>query len=156
MSAANNLLILSAILIFMTFPLPFFGKMANKYNYKRMIIYSTIGMILLLYPLYYGIRTNNLTATIFTTILFFLFYSCMTSLIPYISCDLFPTSCRFTCVATSFNLADAIVGGFTPVLGLYILRYSGDTGSFCWILLIFALLSLGSFLLIKERNANAQ
>lgn len=151
-SYTNNLLILAAILILITFPLPLFGKLADKMNYKKMIIFATAGMIVLLYPLYVGIHTNNLFLAGITTFIFCLLYSCMTSLIPYIFCDLFPTNCRFTCLSASFNIADAVIGGFTPVLGLYLLSYTGDPGSFCWVLLIFAVLSLGSFFFIKERN----
>jgi len=151
-SYSNNLLILVVILFLITAPLPLFGKLADKCNYKKMLIYSTIGMIVLLYPLYVGINTSNLFLVSISMIPFCLLYSCMTSLLPYIFCNLFPTRSRFTCVSTSFNIADAIAGGFTPVLSLYLLNLTGNLGSSCWILLIFAILSLGSFILIKERK----
>jgi MHS family proline/betaine transporter-like MFS transporter len=148
----DNLLILVVLLILITAPLPLFGKIAEKYDYKKMLIYSTGGMIMLLYPLYFGIVRSNAYLSVAALILFCLLYSCMTSLLPYIFCNLFPTRSRFTCVATSFNLADALIGGFTPVMTLYLLELTGDSGSFCWILLFFGVLSLGSFMLIKERN----
>lgn len=149
-SYEKNLLILSALVLLITAPLPLFGKIADKLNYKKMLIYSTSGMILLLYPIGISINKGDFTLSIFFLIPFCLLYSCMTSLLPYIFCNLFPTKSRFTCVSTSFNISDAIAGGFTPVASLYLLSYTGYLSSFIWILLLFAILSLSSFIMIKE------
>ncbi len=148
----DNLIFLTLFLILITAPLPLFGKLAERVDYKKMLVYSTGGMIILLYPLYFGVVRNNATIIIITMFLFCIMYSCMTSLLPYIFCNLFPTRSRFTCLSTSFNIADATIGGFTPVLTLYMLNITGDIGSFCWILLFFGILSLGSFMMIKERK----
>lgn len=148
----DNLAILSVILILITAPLPLFGRIAEKLNYKKMLVYSTSGMIILLVPLYFSFVRINISVTISIVVLFCLLYSCMTSMLPYIYCNLFPTQSRFTCVSTSFNIADAVAGGFTPVLTLYLLSLTGNIASFCWILLFFGALSLGSFMMIKEHK----
>jgi MHS family proline/betaine transporter-like MFS transporter len=152
-SYRDSLLILGVILILITVPLPIFGKIAVKHNYKNMLIYSTALMILLLIPLYIGLVQKNIVLISISIFIFCLAYSCMTSLLPYIFCDLFPTRVRFTCVATSFNIADTVVGGFTPALALFLLNRTGNQGSFCWILLACGLFSLWSFLLIKKDKA---
>jgi MFS family permease len=150
LSFSDNLLIVALLLLAITVPLPMFGKLADKYDYKKMLIYSTIGMLVLLYPIYVCMVDGKIFLMIFISFLFCILYACMTSLMPYIFCNLFPTNNRFTCVSTSFNLSDALAGGFTPVLGLYLLELTGDPGSFCWILLTFGILSLISFFMVKD------
>ncbi|HSX26566.1 MAG TPA: MFS transporter [Chlamydiales bacterium] len=152
MDYSNNLLIIVFILIFITIPLPFFGFLGDKFNNKKMLIGSTLGIVLLLFPFYFAITQSSLLLMILTIIPFCLFFTLLSALIPFIIADLFPTNVRFTCVAVSFNLSDAIIGGFTPAAALYLFRFTGNQASFCWILFFTSLLSLISYLVMKERN----
>jgi MHS family proline/betaine transporter-like MFS transporter len=152
---SNNLILTMFLLLLITLPLPFFGKLADKYNNKKMLIWSTIGMIILLYPLYYSIIHNSLLIMGIVMVFFSLLFTLLSALIPYILPDLFPTHVRFTCVGLSFNLVDAIVGGFTPAIVLYLLHFTGNQASFCWWLLLCSLASLIAFSMMKEpRHSN--
>lgn len=146
-----NLIITMLILVLVTAPLPFFGILADRYNNnKKMLIISTVGIVLLLYPLYLSISYSSLIFMSIIVIALGLFFTCLSALIPYILCDLFATRVRFTCVGISFNLVDALVGGFTPVAAMWLTHLTRDDGSFCWILLFFALCSLVSYAVMKE------
>ncbi|MES2273154.1 MAG: hypothetical protein V4487_03060, partial [Chlamydiota bacterium] len=76
--------------------------------------------------------------------------ACITALLPYLLTHLYPTPVRFTCVGLSFNLADGIIGGFTPAIALYLLRYSANQAAFCLFILLCAIVSLFSYWKIKE------
>ncbi len=146
---SNNLLISMVILLLITLPLPFFGRLADKFNNKYMLVFSTLGIIVLLYPLYASITHISVLYMTLTVSLISILFACSSALIPYIMADLFPTNVRFTCTGFSFNLVDATIGGFTPVLSLYLLYFTNDQGSFCWLLLFCALLSLISYLTMR-------
>lgn len=151
-SYQNNLLITISLLIIMTIPLPIFGKLADHYSNKKMLISSMIGIILLLYPFYLAIDMGSIYMISISMILLCILISCSSALIPYIVADLFPTHDRFTCTAVSFNLADAILGGFSPFLALYIAQYTKGFTSFLIIVLGGSILSLISYLYLKPRR----
>ena len=135
------------LLLLITIPLPFFGILGDRYNNKTMLIVSTVAMLLLLIP-YCMSPSPFWVGTI--VILFCIFFTVLSALIPFIVADLFPTRVRFTCVAMSFNLADAVIGGFAPAAALYLIHYTGNPTSFCWILVVTSLLSLGAYFKLKS------
>ena len=151
-SYKDNLIITMFLLILITVPLPLFGKLADRFDNQKMLVASTIGIILLLYPIYFTINHPSLVLMGVLILIFSLFFTFLSALIPYLLSDLFPTHARFTCVGISFNVVDALIGGFTPVVALYLLHLTGQQGAFCWFLLFCALLSLGSYLAMKEKH----
>lgn len=146
------LLVTTVMLLVITVPLPFFGKLAQKYNYKNILIYSTLASIILLYPLYLSMNSASVVFMSIVVLLFSLLFACLSAIIPFIISDIFPTYARFTCVGVSFNFVDALVGGFTPAIALLLLRSTGNRGSICWFLLACGLLSLYSYVMIKEKH----
>ncbi len=148
----HNLIMTSILILFITIPLPFFGMLADRWNVKKMLIYSTIGTIILIHPLHMAITHASLKWMIVSIGLFCLFFTCISALIPYILCDLFPTYVRFTCTALSFNLVDAIVGGFTPTIALLFARYTGNQNLFCYFLLLCAVISLITYCTMPSKK----
>lgn len=144
-SYKNNLIITSILLLFITIPLPFFGMLADRWDTRKMLIYATMGSVLLLYPLSLAINHSSLIGMTITISVFCLLFASTSSLIPYVMADIFPTYVRFTCSALSFNLVDVLIGGFTPTISLLLLNYTGDKTSFCWFLLLCGVISLITF-----------
>ena len=138
-------------LLFVTIPIPFFGYLGDKLNNKKTLVGSTIGMILLLCPIYHGIMDANLWVVGLSILVYGIFFTWLSALIPYIVADLFPTYARFTCAAVSFNIADAAIGGFVPFAALFLLHHGKNPASIIWILLFCSLLSLGGYLSMKSK-----
>lgn len=44
----HSLVILIVILLLVSIPLPFFGRLADKYDYKKLLVYSTVLIILMI------------------------------------------------------------------------------------------------------------
>ena len=149
-SYSYNLVITMIVLALVTIPLPFFGILADRFNNKKMLIAATVGIILLLLSLYFSIKYASIPLMLVVVFSLCLLFTCLSALIPYIMADLFPTNVRFTCSGLSFNLVDATIGGFTPVLALYLVKCTGDQASFCWLLFVFALVSLISYIMMKN------
>lgn len=151
-SYQKSLIVMCSLLILIIALLPFFGLLANKLNNKKIIIFSAVGSISLLMPLNYFIDYANLVGLCITITLFSILLSCNNALLSYITPELFPTRVRYTCVAVSFNISDTFVGGFTPFCVLYLTQRLQYEGAFTWVLLFFALTSLVSYILMKERH----
>jgi len=148
----SNLIISIAILLLTTIPLPFIGMIGDHISNKKILIFSTVLIILLLYPLYILIPGHSVVISLIVAILFILAFTCLSALIPYRFAVLFPTTVRYTCVGISYNIVDGILGGFSPVIVLYFLNKSGSQASCYWILLICALISLVSYFYIDEQK----
>lgn len=148
----TNLQISLFLLAITTIPLPLIGMLGDRWNNKKMLIFSTIAIILLLYPMYLAVIESSLVFSISVAIIFILFFACITALIPFRFADLFSTSERFTCVGVSYNIVDGIFGGFTPFLALYLYNREGGPEIIYWLLLGVALISLFSYFKIQERG----
>jgi MHS family proline/betaine transporter-like MFS transporter len=147
-SYAKNLVISIILLILVTFPLTFFGRLADKYSYKKILIYCTSLIILLILTLRY-LKVDSYYSFGIVVMLAVLF-SCLYAILPFILTDLFPASLRFTGTALTFNIADSFEG-LTPVAAFYILHVSGSQNTYFWVLIICALISLGTYLTIKVK-----
>jgi MHS family proline/betaine transporter-like MFS transporter len=147
---SKNLIIGMAIITLCTLPMPFFGRLGDHWNNKHMLIGSTVGVLLVAIPLYISIVKLSLIGMVIFSSIFILFIACITAILPYVVSDLFPTSVRFTCSGMSFNIADTIIGGFSPALALFLYVSTGHQSSFMWIIVICAIWSLISYLKIKD------
>lgn len=147
----QNFLISFIILLITTFLLPFFGRLADKYNNKFLCCSSAVLIILLIYPLVLSINSNNIFALSAITLLYLFPISCISALIAYLLGHLFPPQVRFTGVGISVNIADGIFGGFTPAIALLLLQVTGSQFGFCWYILICALISLFAYAIYLKK-----
>ncbi|MGB7978549.1 MAG: MFS transporter [Chlamydiales bacterium] len=148
-SYSMNLVILIIVLVLITIPLPFFGKLADKYDYKKILINCTSLIIVLMISLHF-FRLDyviSLAICVFLAISF----SCLYAILPFILTDLFPTPLRFSGIGLTFNIADSLEG-LTPATALYLLHVTESQTSYFWILLICSFISLGSYLMIQNHR----
>ncbi len=148
----NQVLFVSLfILIVTTIFLPLFGYLGDKISNKLMCSVSAIIVIALLYPLALAFNYKSTYLLTIIGILFLIPISCITALIGFQVGNLFPDQVRFTGTGVAMNLADGIIGGFTPAIALFLLQLTGKQTAFCWYVLACAIISLISYLkAIKE------
>jgi len=147
---SSNALISLSILVLATILLPAFGALAEKFSVKRMMIGSAIAIIALTPFLYYFICSNNIVMSFLVTYMYVVPITCISALIPFVLLHLFSAPVRFTGVGLAFNLADGIIGGFTPAIAIFLTQYMNHQAAFCWFILICAIISLISYFKIKE------
>jgi Major Facilitator Superfamily. len=148
----GNSIISLTILILLTILLPFFGVLGEKVSNKMLLIWSCILIIVLLIPIYFGVVNGNFFLMVVSGFLYIIPIACMTALLVYRITDLFPPAVRYTGVGLAFNLSDGIIGGFTPAISLILLEYTKNQAGFCLFILLCAVVSLASYLTIKEKT----
>lgn len=129
------------VLVLTTIMLPFFGILGDKFNCKYILILCSALIGLLVFPMYYFLSNMDYYGVAIIFLIYTIPISCITALIPYLLTHLFPTSVRFTCVGMSFNLADGIIGGFTPAISLILVQMTGNPSAFCWFILLCSIVS---------------
>lgn len=150
-SSNQNIFVSLCILSVTTVLLPFFGRLGDKYSNKLMCVSSALLIIALLYPLSIAINGKHMIMLSIIAVLYLIPVTCITSLIACLLGDLFPSKVRFTGVGISVNLADGIVGGFTPAIALLLTQVTGSQTAFCWYIFLCALISLSAYLTAMKR-----
>ena len=136
------------ILILYGILLPISGRIADKYNHQK--LYKTLlvlGIILILPITNIMLSTSNLISLFMmgfiVTLLMSLFMSVSLKLIAII----FPNEFKYTGVGFSYNLGNAIFGGFTPYISIVIYKHYNSIllpFIFYQILLIIVLIALNN------------
>lgn len=147
----NSLFASLGVLLLGSISLPFFGLLGDRFSNKKILIASTVAIILLLYPLYF---TTEHLYTIPSAILLFTFILCLSALmalLPYRFAVLFPTRVRFTGIGISFNLVDGVLGSLSTVLAFYFMNKYNSLLPCYLILFVCAIISLLALFSLNEK-----
>jgi MFS transporter, MHS family, proline/betaine transporter len=138
------------ILILTTVLLPVFGAIGDKFDVKKIMISSAFLIIILLFPLYIAVTRHNLFFLSLIGLLYIVPITFISALLGFLLANLFSTRIRYTGVGLAWNIADGIFGSFTPAIALVLLKYTANEATFCWYILVCAMVSLVSYFSIKR------
>ncbi|HSX12256.1 MAG TPA: MFS transporter [Rhabdochlamydiaceae bacterium] len=139
------LLINAAMLAISSFCLPFFGMMGDRFGHKRLLIASSIGVIVLPIFMFYFANQGQFMATMSIQFILNLFVTLNYALVPAFIAKLFPTAIRYTGIGISYNLANALMGGTAPLVSLYIIRAAGNNLAPAFYFILLGIVSLIPF-----------
>lgn len=107
-------------LIGMLLIVPIMGILGDRFGRKNMLLFTTIGMMILAFPLFYLLQ--------FSTMFFISLSLCIAVLLSAMDqgntlttvVEICPANIRYSSIAFSYNLSSAVFGGFSPfiVMGL--------------------------------------
>lgn len=143
-------IISSVILITMMLIFPISAAISDKIGRRPVLITGILLMIILIYPIFVGLGSMNFPVAVLTQIIFAGIIAIYMGPIPTVLVEIFPTSVRFTGVALSYNLAAAIFGGSAPMVGMMLMKYTGNPYAISYYLIALAILSLTILKLYKE------
>ncbi len=126
--------------------LPIFGKLGDRFGIKRLLILSSIGVVLLPYFMFYFANQREVGLTLLFELVLTLFLTLNYSLAPAFLWKIFPTPVRYTGVGVGFNLSNAILGGPAPLLSLYLIKLTGNNVAPAYYFILLGLISLIPFL----------
>ena len=124
---------------------PFWGMLSDKVGRKPLLIGNSIGLGLLVYPVFLSLATQNLTLiTLLLSVMMIMIAGATSTFVTTIN-ELFPTNVRFSGVATGYNISNAIFGGTTPLIagiaitlfGTYAASYYLIFATVCIVLVIW-------------------
>ncbi len=148
---ASNVTIWMLILVFiMTCLIPLVGMLGDKYSSKKILLFNSFLLVVLLPFIYYAINTNNLLVLAIAGGLCILPIASISALYPYWVAHIFKPKVRYTSVGLAFNIADGFIGAMGPAIALFLMEISEDKGAFCWYVLCFSLISIIAFFKIRE------
>ncbi len=145
-----NALVSITILLFSTILLPIFGYFGEKYSIKLMMIWSAISIIFLTAIMYCLMYFNHIYIFLAVTYLYIIPITCISAFIPILLLHLFIAPVRFTGVGIAFNLADGVIGGFTPAIAITLALYTKIPSNFLIFVFLCSLISLIAYFKIRD------
>lgn len=128
------------------------GKMSDRFGRKSMLVAASVLFIILTVPLFLAFGWGGFGLILLIQIIFGAVLSVNDGTLPAFLSELFPTDVRYTGFAFSFNCANALMGGTTPLIATWLITTSGSTISPAWYLMIVALIAMAAVLSIKDRS----
>lgn len=128
------------------------GKLSDRFGRKTMLAIASVLFIVLTVPLFLAFGWSSFGMIVLIQILFGAILSVNDGTLPAFLSELFPTDVRYTGFAFSFNCANAVMGGTTPLIATWLITTSGSHVSPAWYLMLVALVALGALFTVKDRS----
>ncbi len=144
------LLINASLLLLSSILLPIFGKLGNIFGIKKLIVTSSIGVIVLPFFMFYFASREEILTTIFFEVLLTMFLTLNYALLPALVTGLFPTPVRYSGVGIAYNLSNAVFGGLSPFLCLYLIKITNSNVAPAFYLSSLGIISLLPFIFFRN------
>jgi MFS family permease len=112
----------------MIFSIPFFGRLADRFDRRRLYTTGVILLAVLTYPAFLLMGTGNpivIAATL--VVVLGVAYPCLYGPQSSFYAELFPTQVRYTGISFVYQVSGVFASGLTPLILAYLLRI-GDNG----------------------------
>ena len=131
------------------------GKLSDQYGRKAMLIAASVLFVVLTVPLFMAFGWGGFGMILLIQIIFGAILSVNDGTLPAFLSELFPTDVRYTGFAFSFNSANALMGGTTPLIATWLISVSGSKISPAWYLMAVAVVAMLAVLCVKDKSRQA-
>ena len=131
------------------------GKLSDQYGRKAMLIAASVLFVVLTVPLFMAFGWGGFGLILLIQIIFGAILSVNDGTLPAFLSELFPTDVRYTGFAFSFNSANALMGGTTPLIATWLISVSGSKISPAWYLMAVAVVAMLAVLCVKDKSRQA-
>ena len=131
------------------------GKLSDRYGRKSMLITASVLFVVLTVPLFMAFGWGGFGLILLIQIIFGAILSVNDGTLPAFLSELFPTDVRYTGFAFSFNSANALMGGTTPLVATWLISVSGSKTSPAWYLMAVAVVAMLAVLCVKDKSRQA-
>ncbi|MFD2415564.1 MFS transporter [Amycolatopsis pigmentata] len=121
--------------------MPFWGKLSDRIGRKPVLLISTLGAAVMLYPMQF-LMGHNAWRLFAAMAIAAVFISAGVSILPAVYAEMFPTHIRAVGLAVPYSVAVAVFGGTAPYLQTWIgakLGQSSYTGYVLFLLVVSSL-----------------
>jgi len=121
---------------------PFAGALSDRLGRKRVLVAAHLGIIVVVYPLFYITDHSVMLAALACQLLFALLMSGIQGAMPAAMVEMFPPKTRFSGVAIGYNVSLAVFGGTAPLVCTWLIAATGDIAAPAYYLILMAFVGL--------------
>jgi MHS family proline/betaine transporter-like MFS transporter len=132
--------------------IPLMGAWSDRIGQIPLLITGSAGLVLLSYPSFLWLTSNNLPRMIAAQILLTLLVACYMG--PFFAAitDLFPTPQRYSGLSIGYNIGAALFGGTAPLIATLLIEWSDNVLAPAFYLSFCATVSLAVTLTLRNRG----
>ncbi|HBC0466403.1 TPA: MFS transporter [Legionella pneumophila] len=142
--------ILSLIVLLAVFPLV--GKLSDKVNREKIVIFASIGFLTLSQPFFYALSHHDIYELLLGQALIAIPAGAYYATVPVMLAEMFPINLRCTVLSVLYSVAASLSAGLAPLISLILVQKTGLASSPA--ILIFALVSISMFAININRYIN--
>ena len=131
--------------------IPIFGNISDTVGRKKTFFFGAAVIAISAWPIFALINTGNPVAIILGVAIFLaLGHPAVYSVLPAFYCELFPTEVRYTGISVGYQLAAILLAGFTPVVSVALVAWSGGYWPLVVVAIVSALIAAIAVMAAKE------
>ena len=140
-------------LIYLPF-IPLMAMLSDKIGRKPILLLTTAGFIIMAYPVFIMINSNDLALAFLGNATILILYGSALPVFVTMINELFPTAQRLSGVSTGYNVGNALFGGTTPLMCQYLINHTHNPLSPAWYLIGAAMITFVIVITMPETNPN--
>ncbi|HAU0238336.1 TPA: MFS transporter [Legionella pneumophila] len=140
--------IISLIVLLGVFPL--IGKLSDKLNREKIVIFASIGFLILSQPFFYALSHHDIYNLLLGQALIAIPAGAYYATVPVMLSEMFPIKLRCTVLSAIYSTAASLSAGLAPLLSFILVKKTHIASSPSILILIFVLLS---FLLLSIKHS---
>lgn len=140
--------IISLIVLLGVFPL--IGKLSDRLNREKIVIFASIGFLILSQPFFYALSHHDIYNLLLGQALIAIPAGAYYATVPVMLSEMFPIKLRCTVLSAIYSTAASLSAGLAPLLSFILVRKTHIASSPSILILIFVLLS---FLLLSIKHS---
>ena len=129
------------------------GKLSDKYGRKTMLIIASVLFIALTVPLFHMLSMGGFLTIVLIQLVFSLLLSVNDGTLPAFLSEIFPVEVRYSGFAFTFNSANALLGGTTPLMATWLMSKTGSQIAPAWLLVIASVIALAATVMYKKSDS---
>jgi MFS transporter, MHS family, proline/betaine transporter len=151
LNASSALWINTAGMLVMTATIPFWGALSDRYGRKPIYAFGCIAFLLLPYPIFHLMLEYKAAWIVaLAQVIGGALIGIFSGVGPAVLSELFPTKIRTTWMSIGYGIANAVFGGFAPMISIALIKATGSPLSPAYFVMLAALLSTVTVATIKE------
>lgn len=119
----------SLALIVLLILIPIAGLLSDRWGRKPLLLFATIGGIVLTYPLFLMMATGSFGLILIAEIIFSILIASFSGAGVAAITEIFPTKVRYSSLSIGYNFATAAFGGTAPFISTYLINQTGSNVS---------------------------
>jgi len=142
----NALAINTYAMIVLLLTIPIAGYLSDFVGRAKMMIYATIAMILLVYPLFLLLQLGEWYLVLIAQVTFALIVGFLQGPMPSLMAEMFPVNIRYSSIGIGYNVSVALLGGTAPVVATWLIEITSNPMAPAFYMIFFAFISLSVLL----------